>query len=58
MAAIGQAYDLKRVSKEMIVKRKLRTGDIQTHGNYGIYNPLVTNNNSIEQQQHKVQQQH
>lgn len=39
MAAIGQAYDLKQVSPEMIIKRKLRTGDIDTHGNYGLYNP-------------------
>lgn len=39
MAAIGLAYDLKRVSPEMIIKRKLRTGDIDTHGNYGLYHP-------------------
>ena len=38
MAAIGLAYDLKRVSPEMIRKRKVRTGDIHTHGNYGLYN--------------------
>ena len=39
MAFIGQAYDLKQVSPEMIIKRKLRTGDTDTHGNYGLYNP-------------------
>lgn len=39
MALIGQAYDLKRVTPEMIVKRKLRTGDVLKYGNYGLWNP-------------------
>ena len=39
MAAVGLAYDLKRVSPEMIRKRKVRTGDIHTHGNYGLHHP-------------------
>lgn len=59
MAFIGQAYDLKQVSPEMIIKRKLRTGDIDTHGNYGIYNPpmmkeLATSSNGIDVE-HKKQ---
>ena len=49
MAAIGLAYDLKRVSPEMIVNRKQRTGDIDTHGNYGLYHPVEE---STEQRRH------
>lgn len=45
MAAIGQAYDLKRVSPEMIRKRKARTGDVATHGNYGFYHPNASEEN-------------
>lgn len=45
MAAIGLAYDLKRVSPEMIRKRKARTGDVATHGNYGLYHPNASEEN-------------
>ncbi|KPM04821.1 hypothetical protein QR98_0032750 [Sarcoptes scabiei] len=40
MAALGQAYDLKQVSTEMVISRKHRTGDIYQYGNYGRYNPI------------------
>ena len=39
MAAIGQTYDLKKVTPEMIRKRKARTGDVFSKGNYGLYHP-------------------
>lgn len=37
MWAIGWAYDLKKVTPEMIVKRKERTGDVHRLGNYGLH---------------------
>lgn len=39
MEAIGQAYDLKKVTPDMIRKRKVRTGDVHTMGDYGLYHP-------------------
>lgn len=52
MAAVGLAYDLKRVSPEMIRKRKLRTGDILTHGNYGLHHPSEVDSSEDNKKSH------
>lgn len=48
MASIGQAYDLKRVTPEMIRKRKARTGDVAEKGDYGLYHPNDASNSHEE----------